>query len=220
MSPYQGYHHGHIQGDFTNTGTFPGDPYKFKLKSNAKAASHAPRKVPIHLKDAFCEEVDNFVELGILEKVELPTEWVNSYVIGEREVKLYSGNTHSPNHTISTKLGLCLDPRDLNGLIGKLYKALYITIVDMKKGYWMVKLHPDSKPHSWMALEHERFQWTCLPMGTVVAGGVFQRELDEIYEGLPWVTGIANDIVIYGQSKEQHDRNFLCFLKVTRKAGI
>ena len=100
MSPYQGNHYGHIQGCFTSIGTFPGDQYKFQLKSDAKPARHAPRKVPIHLKDALHEEVDNLVKLGILEKVELPTEWVNSYIIVEKEVKLDSGNTHSPNHTI------------------------------------------------------------------------------------------------------------------------
>ena len=57
-------------------------------------------------------------------------------------------------------------------------------------------------------------------MGTVVAGDVFQRKLDEIYEGLLGVMWIADDIVIYGQNKEQHDRNILCFLEVTRKAGL
>ena len=61
----------------TGIGTFPGDPYKFQLKSSARPARHAPRKVPIHLKDSFHEEVDNLVKPGILEKVELPTEWVN-----------------------------------------------------------------------------------------------------------------------------------------------
>ena len=34
-------------------GKFPGMPYKFQLKQNAKPARHAPRKVPIHLQDAF-----------------------------------------------------------------------------------------------------------------------------------------------------------------------
>ena len=68
---------------FTTIGTFPGDSYKFQLKSNAKPARHALRKVSIHLKDAFHEEVDNLVKLGILETIELPTEWVNSYVIVE-----------------------------------------------------------------------------------------------------------------------------------------
>ena len=33
---------------FTGIGKFPGLPYKFQLKPNAKPARHAPRKVPIH----------------------------------------------------------------------------------------------------------------------------------------------------------------------------
>ena len=43
---------------FTGIGKFPGMPYKFQLKENAKPARHAPRKVPIHLQDAFHKEID------------------------------------------------------------------------------------------------------------------------------------------------------------------
>ena len=34
---------------FTGIGKFPGLPYKFQLKPNAKPTRHAPRKVSIHL---------------------------------------------------------------------------------------------------------------------------------------------------------------------------
>ena len=53
---------------FTGIGKFPGLPYKFQLKPNAKTARHAPRKVPIHLQDAFHEEIRNLEALGILEE--------------------------------------------------------------------------------------------------------------------------------------------------------
>ena len=52
---------------FTGIGKFPGMPYKFQLKPNAKPARHAPRKVPIHLQDAFHKENRNLEQLGILE---------------------------------------------------------------------------------------------------------------------------------------------------------
>ena len=64
----------------------------------------------------------------------------------------------------------------------------------------MIKPQPDSKPLTCMALENGRFQWMHLPMGTVVAGDVIQRKLDQIYEGLLGVTGIADDIVMYGDT--------------------
>ena len=38
-------------------GKFPGDPYKLRLKSDAVPAKHRPRKVPVHLQEAFNEEV-------------------------------------------------------------------------------------------------------------------------------------------------------------------
>ena len=42
---------------FTRIGKFPGMPYKFQLKENAKPTRHAPRKVPIHLQDTFHSEI-------------------------------------------------------------------------------------------------------------------------------------------------------------------
>ena len=42
------------------------------------------------------------------------TEWDNSFVIAEKKVPVDSSNTHSPEHSVSKKLGICLDPRDLN----------------------------------------------------------------------------------------------------------
>ena len=95
---------------FEVIGHFPGDPYKFHLKPEHKPAQHAPRKVPIHLESAFKEEIESLVKLIILEEVREHTDWVNSYVIVEKD----TGNHHSPNHTVKKKLRICLDPRDLN----------------------------------------------------------------------------------------------------------
>ena len=71
-----------------------------------------------------------------------------------------------------------------------------------------------------MALDIGRVQWKCLPMGTVVASDIFQKKLDSVYIGLPGVTGIADDMIIFGKSKLEHDRNLLQFLESTRKNGL
>ena len=90
-----------------------------------------------------------------------------------------TGNHHSSNHKIKKKLRICLDPRDLNEALerepyhtcsvdeitAKFQGMTVFTIVDFKKGYWMVVLHPDSRKLTCMALPFGRFQWTWLPMG-------------------------------------------------------
>ena len=174
----------HYSSCLEGIGHFPGDPYKFHLKPEHKPVRHAPRKVPIHLENALKEEIKSLVELGILEEVKEHTDWVNSYVIVEKD----SGNHHSLNHTINWKLRICLDPKDLNEALerepyhtcsvdeitAKLQGMTVFTIVDFKKGYWMVVLHPDSRKLTCMALPFGRFQWTRLPMGTVLAQDIFQ----------------------------------------------
>ena len=215
---------------FTGIRKFPGSPYyKFQLKPNAKPARHAPRKVPIHLQDAFHEGIRNLEKLGILEETKDVTEWVNSFVIVEQKLPINSSNHHSPGNTVKKKLRICLDPRDLNEalerepyythsieeIIGKFHGMTKFTIAD--KGYWMVVLDPESRKYTTMALDTGRFQWTRLPMGSIVAQDVFQRKLDVIFLDVPGVTGIADDMVIYGRTNEEHDEHLVNFLEICRK---
>ena len=210
-------------GCFEGIRHFPGDPYKFHFKPDYKPAQHAPRKVPVHLETAFREEIKSLVKQGILEEVKEHTDWVNSYVIVEKD----TGNHHSPNHTVKKKLRICLDPRDLNEALerepyhtrsvdeitAKLQGMTVFTIADFEKGYWMVVLHPDSRKLTCMALPFGRFQWAHLPMGTVVAQDIFQSKLDAIFIGMEGVTGIADDMIIVGKDEMEHDRNFLAFME-------
>ena len=159
---------------FTRIGKFPGLPYKFQLKPNAKPTRHAPRKVPIHLQDVFHEEIRNLEALGILEETKDVTEWVNSFVIVEKKLPIDSNNSHSPGHSMNKKLRICLDPRDLNEalerepyytysieeIMGKFHGVTRFTIADFNKGYWMVELDPESRKYTTMALDIGRFQWT------------------------------------------------------------
>ena len=170
------------------------------------------------------------MKLVILEEVKEHTDWVNSYVIVEKD----SGNYHSPNHTIKRKLRICLDPRDLNEALerepyhtcsvdeitAKLQGMTVFTIVDFKKGYWMVVLHPESRNLTCIALPFGRFQWTRLPMGPVVTQDIFQSKLDSIFIGIEGVTGVADDMVIAGRDEIKHDRHFLAFMEKCMSSNL
>ena len=58
---------------------------------------------------------------------------------------------------------------------------------------------PGFKALTCMLIDIGRFQWIWLPMGTIVASDVFQTKLDEIFHNVLGVTGIADDMVIYGE---------------------
>ena len=171
------------------------------------------------------------MKIDVLEPVTEPTEGVNSFVVVE---KVDSSNAHSPNHSIKKSIRLCIDPKDLNEalerkpyysrtidkLISMFAGARVFTIVDMDKGYWQVVLHPDSRKYTCMAFDIGRFQFKRLPMDSKVASDIFQKKLDSVYIGLPGVTGIAVDMVIFSRTEEEHDRNLILFLETTRKNGL
>ena len=219
---------------FDGLGQFPGEPYKLRLKPNAIPAQQRPQKVPVHLEEAFHEEISRLCKIDVLEPVKDHTEWVNLYVIVEKEVQIDSSNAHMPGHTIKKKLRICLDPKDLNEalewepyysrtvneLISKFNGAVFFTIVDLDKGYWQVILHPDSQRYTCVALDIGHLQWKRLPMGTIIASDVFQKKLDSIYIGLPGVTGIADNMIIYRTTEDEHDWNLLRFLQVTKDKGL
>ena len=57
-------------------------------------------------------------------------------------------------------------------------------------------------------------------MGSIVAQDVFQRKLDSIFLDVPGVTGIADDMIIYGRDDQEHNGNLLNFLEVCRNNNL
>ncbi|XP_034068255.1 uncharacterized protein LOC117543794 [Gymnodraco acuticeps] len=59
--------------------------YKIQLKENAQPVVHAARRVPAPLRDRLKKELDRMTMLGVIKKVEEPTDWVNSMVCKEEK---------------------------------------------------------------------------------------------------------------------------------------
>ena len=64
------------------------------------------RSIPMHLKEAFQQEIDKMLKAGVLKPVHEATQWINSFWLVEGKDKL--GNL---------KLRICLDPINLNKAI-------------------------------------------------------------------------------------------------------
>ena len=92
--------------------------------------------------------------------------------------------------------------RSIKEILRKFHGITRFTIVDFNKGFWMVELHPKSRKLTTIALDIGRFQWTRIPMGSIVAQDVFQQILDAIFISMPGLTGIADD----KSSLEKHTR--------------
>lgn len=118
--------------------------YRIEIKENAISVHKPPRRVPSKIYENLKRTIDLIVEKKILEKVNEPRDWVHNLVVVEKKNK---------------SLRLCLDPQAINQVIkreqyliptveevtSKLEGAEFFSVLDLKDGFWQVKLEKNSR---------------------------------------------------------------------------
>ena len=154
--------------------------HKIQLEDNYKPVIHAPRKVPLSLREKLKTELQRLEELDIIETVEEPTGWVHSLVIVEKQ----------------DKLRLCIDPKELNRYVkrehfqlptrgeifGDLAGAKYFSKLDASSGFWQVCLDKESSRICTFNTPFGRYSFKRLPFGLTSAPEVFHRTIHQIFE--------------------------------------
>ena len=195
---------------FEGIGKFLGKPCQIQLDPKVPPKQTPCRPVPIHLKDAFKQELDKMLKAGVLKLVQEATPWINSFVLIE-----------STDKQGKPKLQICLDPTNLNKvIIRQLYHfktpedishlladSTVMTVLDCKKGYWHQELDEASSYLTTFKMEFGRYQYTVMPLGTIVVGDVFQRKLDQCFGHLQNVIVIADDIMVIGKQPNHKDHD-------------
>lgn len=203
---------------FDRVGNFPGE-YHIELQPKAHPIIHAARKFAIHLKDALIAELKSMEENGIITKVTTPTDWVNSMVVSMKS---------------NGQLRICLDPKDLNKAIKrchhktptveeityKLAGAQYFSKLDAKNGYWSVKLDHESSMLTTFNTPQGRYRYLRMPFGLIMSQDVFQRKMDQILERCDGCIGIADDVIVFGKTEGEHDRNLIQLMETAKEHGL
>lgn len=195
---------------FEGLGTIAED-VKLEINLNVKPTIQSPRRIPVKVQKDLKKELEEMVSAKIITPVHEHTEWVSNITFPERD----------------GKRRLCLDPVKLNGallrpnyqfpkleeILPELGKAKVFTKIDLKKGYWQVKLDEDSSKLTTFWSPYGRYRFIRMPFGISSASEIFQMRLFEIMDGLTGTYVMADDILIVGSGETRaeaianHDRN-------------
>ena len=154
------------------------------------------------------EELEHLQELDIIAPLEVDemAEWCNSFVLVPKA---------------NGKVWLCLDPAQLNqalirpvhrgpmlkGILPKLNNVQYMSIIDASSGYHNLKLDKQLSYLTTFACLFGRYRYKWLPFGAAPAGDMFQCKIDEIFNDMPNVFGIADNILVIGYNKDGTDHD-------------
>ena len=101
-----------------------------------------------------------------------------------------------------------------------------LSILDAKDGFWQVNLQEESSYLTTFWTLSGRYRWLHMPFGISTAPEEFQRRQHEVFDGLPGVEVIADDILVYGsgdtqeQAEVDHDRNLIGVVERARQYNL
>ena len=205
---------------FQGIGNFDGQ-YHITVDPAVLPVVHPPRRVPFKRKEEIKQELSEMEQQGIITPVQEgePTAWVNSLVYHRKP---------------SSKIRVCLDPKDLNKAILRdhhvtpmledilpLFKdAKYFSIVDAKSGYWNLELDEESSYLTTFNSPFGRYRFLRMPFGLKMSQDVFKSKIDQLMEGCVGTTGIADDIIVYAETEEENDRHLHGLMQRCAEKGL
>lgn len=194
--------------------------YDIKLLNNSIPIVESPRKIPFKLENRIKEELEKLENLGVIRRVNEPTEWVNSMVVTRKK---------------DNSVRICLDPQNLNKciirerykmntfdeLVAKMPKACYFSVLDASKGFYMIKLSKKTQLlTTFNAGSLGRYCYKRLPFGLNSAPEVFSKCFADIFKDIDGVEQYIDELIVWGDSIENHDRVLKQVLERAKEAGV
>ena len=204
---------------FTGLGKLEGD-YTIKLDPKAKPfALTTPRRVAVPLLKAVKEELQRMETLGVIAKIQEPTDWCAGMVVvpkADGRVRICVDLTKL-NHSV------CRERHPLPAVeqvLAQLSGAKVLTKLDANSGFWQIPLSPESAKLTTFITPYGRFCFHRLPFGISSAPEHFQRRMSEILTGLSGVVCMMDDILVFGSTREEHDTHLRRVLERLQNAGM
>ena len=92
--------------------------------------------------------------------------------------------------------------------------------LDLSHAYLQLQLEESSRQYVTINTHRGLYRYTRLPFGVSSAPGIFQRAMDNLLQGMPYVVAYLDDILISGRSEQEHLDNLECVLKKLSEAGM
>ena len=204
---------------FRGLGKMEGE-YEIQLKDDAEPFSlSTPRRVAIPLLNRVHQELERMERMGVIAKVEQPTEWCSGMVVVPKS---------------NSRVRICMDLTKLNlsvkrerhplsavdPTLAQLAGARVFTKLDANLGFWQIPPSISSALLTTFITPFGRFYFRRLPFGISSAPEHFQRRMTEALTGLTGTVCLMDDILIYGATRKEHDERLRKVLERLTSLGI
>ena len=180
---------------------------KHKIEvTDFKPIKQAPRRVPIHLKAEVNKIIEEMKSQGVIEESKSP--WISPVVM----VKKKDGS-----------LRFCVDYRKLNSvtvkdsyplpriedILDQLSGNSWFSTLDLKSGYWQVKLDSKDKEKTAFSVGNGLWQFTVMPFGLCNAPATFEHLMEKVLQDILSKICLVylDDVIVFSKTFEEMMEN-------------
>ena len=204
---------------FTGLGKLKGAKVTLSIDETKTPKAQPQRRIPYHVRQQVKIALTQLEKEDIIEKVpeHEGTPWVSPIVVVPKKdggvricVDMRAANEaiKRVRHPIPTVDDVSFE---LNG-------AKYFTKLDLSQAYHQLELDEDSRHITTFSTHVGLYRYKRLNYGTNAAAEIFQYVLQTQLQGLKGVKNIADDIIVYGTTREEHDENLdKCLTRLKQK---
>ena len=207
---------------FNGIGTLKDAVVKLDVDDSITPVIQPPRKIPQAMVEPLKCEIEWMNNLGVIRKLDIneATDWCHNLVL-----------VRKPNG----KLRVCLDPRTINKALRfnvhnartfqdvttSIRRVSKISKIDANSGFWTLPMDESSQLLTTFNTPWGCYCFTKMPFGLNQAQYFFQYYMDCHFQDINSTTNvIADDVMIHGETDEQHDRHLIQVLNKCHKIGL
>ena len=206
---------------FTGLGKLKGAKVTLSIDETKTPRAQPQRRIPYHVRQKVKEALAQLEKEDIIERVpeDEGTPWVSPIVVvpkkdgGVRicvDMRVANEAIQRVRHPIPTVDDVSFE---LNG-------AKYFTKLDLSQAYHQLELDENSRKITTFSTHVGLYRYKRLNYGTNASAEIFQYMLQSQLHGLKGVKNIADDIIVYGTTREEHDENLDKCLSRLKQRGL
>ena len=189
------------------------------IDRDVKPVAQKLRRVPFSVQPAVEAKLEELLEQDIIEKVTGPTPWVSPIVCIPKKDK---------------QIRLCVDMRQANkaiirerhpmptidDLLHEMNGAVMFSKLDLSQSFHQIELDVNSRDITTFITHKGLFRYKRLFFGVSCAPEIHQRIIQQVIGGCEGARNIADDIIIFGVTGEEHNRRLDAVLQRLWEAGL
>ena len=177
------------------------------------------RRMPYSLRGPVEEAIKDMLERKIIRPSVSP--WASPVVLVKKKEGSYRFCVDYRRLNALTKTDVYPLPR-IEDYLDALSGVRYFSTLDLAARYWQVPMHPDSVEKTAFVSHAGSYEFLVMPFGLKNAPATFQRLMANVLAGLPQrvCMDYIDDILVVGQTFEEHLENLRTVLQRLREAGL